>query len=73
MGGGGEGGGIAIFEDKDQTSMFLFGIRNICNLVRYFWQVLYVTGLLNKYCTNKCFIFSAAFSECSFSLDTLIS
>ena len=55
------GGGLAIFTDRDNWS--IFGVLNFENL--YFWGVLVITAvffeLSSKCCIFKCFIFSAVF------------
>ena len=55
------GGGLGIFTDRDQRS--IFGVLNFENL--YFFgycsQLLYFWGLLNNCCIFKCFIFLTVF------------
>ena len=51
------GGGLGMFTNRDQGSIFGFGILNL-----YLSQLLYYFGLF-----NNCFIFSAVFFWSSFS------
>ena len=61
------GGGLSIFTDRDQRSIFLgFEFRKSV----FFWVLLTAAvffGLLDKCCIFKCFIFLTVFLEVQFS------